>query len=69
MTYKCSDIENLNPSYVKLSQTNRFDLIQNFDNSDINISLLNFWRILEGSLEENCRWSINALNIFGECNV
>lgn len=49
MTYKCSDIENLNPSFVKLSQTNRFDLSQNFDNPDINISLLSFWRILEGS--------------------
>jgi len=40
MTYKCSDIENLNPLFIKLSQTNKFDLSQNFDNLDMNISLL-----------------------------
>ena len=69
MTYKCTDIENLNPSFVKLSQTNRFDLSQNFDCSDININLLSFWQILEGSSEEILRQTINPLNIFGECNV
>jgi len=53
MTYKCSDIENLNPLFIKLSQTNKFDLSQNFDNLDMNISLLSLWRILEGSQEEN----------------
>lgn len=69
MTYKCSDIEILNPSFIKLSQTNRFDLIQNIECSDIKISLLSFWRTLEGSKEESLRQTINPLNIFGECNV